>query len=560
MSDDEFDGQDAEGADGAQHLNDGYDDDDECNLDDALHPLPDGIQKKLIKKAPVGCHKKPKKGEEVLIHYVGRLASDGKQFNTSRDAEEPIKFALGQGQVIKGWDLAVATMKKGEVAKFTLDAEFVNADFSSNLGCPTGVKVIFEIELIRWFSREYLFGDASVVKIEVEEGTGWKKPKEDDEILVSYKVSTDSGVVKDEKQDLAYLLGTQAAGPLSKAMDKALLTMTRGEACKLTCKSRYLYDDGEDGVVDLTLHEIFETKDVSWAKDESVMKKRVKEGEGKDTPRDSAKVKITLQDVTAAGTSVLKDGQRTLEFVLGNGEYCDIFECACAEMKQSEEAYVICNCPELAVDEKLGLPAGMEMPIVARLTMDDFERVTRKEDMIEDEKMAFAADRKEVATNLFKAGRIRLACQRYDGLVLFFGAMTSFKPEGRKKEAEAMKRICRLNKAACCLKLGDPRSAKFSCTEVLKDEKYNIKALFRRAQANVDLKDFEAAITDLKLLLEQEGESTNAEAKRLLVVAQKRQKEEDKKQKGMYSNMCNALGKMPQRKDGPQKKLIDEAD
>lgn len=37
---------------------------------------------------------------------------------------QPFKFTLGQGEVIKGWDLGVATMKKGEVAKFTLSPEY----------------------------------------------------------------------------------------------------------------------------------------------------------------------------------------------------------------------------------------------------------------------------------------------------------------------------------------------------------------------------------------------------------------------------------------------------
>jgi FKBP-type peptidyl-prolyl cis-trans isomerase len=64
-------------------------------------------------------------GKEVSVNYKGELLN-GKVFDSSIEAEakkanlnqggrtyEPIKFTLGKGQVIKGWDEGIALLKKG---------------------------------------------------------------------------------------------------------------------------------------------------------------------------------------------------------------------------------------------------------------------------------------------------------------------------------------------------------------------------------------------------------------------------------------------------------------
>ncbi|MEK9499867.1 FKBP-type peptidyl-prolyl cis-trans isomerase [Gaopeijia maritima] len=53
-----------------------------------------------------------KTGDTVHIHYTGRLG-DGTVFDSSRD-RDPLSFTLGQGQVIPGFEAAVAGMETGE--------------------------------------------------------------------------------------------------------------------------------------------------------------------------------------------------------------------------------------------------------------------------------------------------------------------------------------------------------------------------------------------------------------------------------------------------------------
>jgi FKBP-type peptidyl-prolyl cis-trans isomerase len=49
------------------------------------------------------------------MYYTGKL-TDGTQFDSNAGSGKPFKFTLGKGEVIKGWDIGVAQMRKGEKA------------------------------------------------------------------------------------------------------------------------------------------------------------------------------------------------------------------------------------------------------------------------------------------------------------------------------------------------------------------------------------------------------------------------------------------------------------
>jgi FK506-binding protein 1 len=66
----------------------------------------------------------PKQGDELSMHYVGTLASNGTKFDSSRDRNKPFTFKIGVGQVIQGWDEGVMQMSLGEKAVLHISSDF----------------------------------------------------------------------------------------------------------------------------------------------------------------------------------------------------------------------------------------------------------------------------------------------------------------------------------------------------------------------------------------------------------------------------------------------------
>ena len=85
-------------------------------------------------------------GAEIVVHYDGYLL-DGTKFDSSRDRDTPFRFRVGTARVIKGWDEAFATMKKGE--KRTLIIPWWLAYGEQGKGpIPSRATLVFEVELL----------------------------------------------------------------------------------------------------------------------------------------------------------------------------------------------------------------------------------------------------------------------------------------------------------------------------------------------------------------------------------------------------------------------------
>ena len=102
-----------------------------------------GVKKKILVE---GTGENPSENLEVQVYYLGKLQSDGKVFDQTRSGN-PFRFILGEGSVIKGWDLGVKTMKKGEKAEFILAPEYAYGDRGVS-EIPANATLNFEIELL----------------------------------------------------------------------------------------------------------------------------------------------------------------------------------------------------------------------------------------------------------------------------------------------------------------------------------------------------------------------------------------------------------------------------
>lgn len=111
---------------------------------DAVDLLGDG---KLLKKVLQEGHGDvPKVGDRVTVHYVCRL-EDETVVDDSRSRGEPMCFALGQGDVIAGWESALPSMRCGELAMLIVhpDMSYGEAELAA---VPMRSCLHFELELL----------------------------------------------------------------------------------------------------------------------------------------------------------------------------------------------------------------------------------------------------------------------------------------------------------------------------------------------------------------------------------------------------------------------------
>ncbi|KAA8590155.1 hypothetical protein FQN60_014089 [Etheostoma spectabile] len=168
-----------------------------------ITPKKDGGVLKLVKREGTGTEL-PMTGDKVFVHYVGTLL-DGSHFDSSRDRGEKFSFELGKGQVIKAWDIGVATMK---VELF----EFRGEDITDE-------------------------EDGGIIRRIITKGQGYSKPNEGATVDVTMEGICE-GRVFDERE-LKFEIGDGEGLGLPVGVEKAIMAMEQGEEALFNIKPKY---------------------------------------------------------------------------------------------------------------------------------------------------------------------------------------------------------------------------------------------------------------------------------------------------------------------------------
>lgn len=111
-----------------------------------------------IQDIEAGTGPAAEKGKRVKVHYTGWLweadptspdgGRAGRKFDSSRDRNQPFSFALGQGEVIQGWDLGVDGMQVGGKRRLLIPASLGYGARGAGGVIPPNATLLFDVELL----------------------------------------------------------------------------------------------------------------------------------------------------------------------------------------------------------------------------------------------------------------------------------------------------------------------------------------------------------------------------------------------------------------------------
>lgn len=381
---------------------------------------------------------RPPHGAKAIVHYTGTLASNGDKFDSSRDRNDPFEFTLGQGQVIKGWDQGVATMKMGERATLRCLPDYAYGAAGSPPKIPANSTLNFDVQLLDWSKSEDVSKakNRSAMKGTRVEGKGWQKPGYESSVtmdvaIVAVGASGEDAAVSVEKKDWQLVLGEEPGFPA--ILEEALESFKKGEVAAVDVK----------------------------------------------------------------GFAVTAD-----------------------------------YAP-------LGVVAGTGFRAV--ITLHDFTTVTVYSYKGAD-KLAQAEARKAKGNEFFKAAQWQLAVRKYKRVLEFVESDFGFDTDEQKAAAKALRIPARNNAAQAYINSGDYAAAVEQCTELLKDDASNVKALFRRGKAYNAQEEWDLAKADLKRAFELDPSNADAAAELQRVNAKIRA--HNQREKAKFGNMFAKLAAM----------------
>lgn len=236
--------------------------------DEDLVTTASGLQYAIVEE---GSGESPEPGDVVAVHYTGTL-TDGTTFDSSYQRGEPIKFPVGIGQVIPGWDEGISLLSEGAQARFVIPPELAYGEQGAGGVIPPNATLIFDVELVsvepgppeaptEVSEADYTTTDSGLKYYDLEEGSG-ESPEEGQQVSVHYTGWLEDGTLFDSSllrgEPFTFTLG---AGQVIPGWDEGVASMNVGGRRQLVIPPDLAYgEQGAGGVIppDATL--IFEVE------------------------------------------------------------------------------------------------------------------------------------------------------------------------------------------------------------------------------------------------------------------------------------------------------------
>jgi peptidylprolyl isomerase len=217
----------------------------------------------------VGEGPDPQKGEVVTLDFTGWL-TDGTKIGSSVDTGQKVVFAVGEGQVIPGWDEGVASMKVGGRRQLVIPAELAFGEQGASGVIPPNATLILEVDLLSISpgspaaptevnEADYVTTDSGLKYYDIQVGEG-PSPEAGQEITVQYTgwltdgTKFDSSI--DRGQPATFVIGM---GQVIPGWDEGVASMKVGGKRQLVIPAELAYGaDGAGGVIPPNATLIFE--------------------------------------------------------------------------------------------------------------------------------------------------------------------------------------------------------------------------------------------------------------------------------------------------------------
>jgi FK506-binding protein 4/5 len=173
----------------------------------------------------------------ILLHITSK-------FDSSLDRNEPFEFGLGKGQVIRAFDMGVATMRKGEKCMLTCGPTYAYGAAGSPPNIPPNSTLKFELEMMGWKGQDLSKdGDGGIERFIVTKSEKKKTPN--DGAFVKCHITGRLGDRVIEDRDVEFNIGEGEEFGVITGVETALEKMNQGETSRLVVKPKYAF--GPDG-------------------------------------------------------------------------------------------------------------------------------------------------------------------------------------------------------------------------------------------------------------------------------------------------------------------------